>query len=178
MNDTTGTTARTTIFLGDSLTEAGNWAEWFPDAGAVNLGVGGDTTELVLERLESVIEQAPGTIVLLIGTNDLAWRRPVEQTVRNIESILWKIHHELPETRVIVQSVLPRDRELADLVREINIHVRQFAPTVKAEWVDLWPELAEEDGEIKPEYSDDRLHLNDAGYSAWVAQLRPVLESA
>ena len=174
MNDS----EQTTIFLGDSLTEAGNWSEWFPESGAVNYGVGGDTTELLLERLDTVIEKAPHTVVLLIGTNDLAWRRPVEQTVRNIESILWKLHHELPETRVIVQSILPRDRELADLVKEINIHVRQFSPTVKAEWVDLWPELADEDGEIRPDFSDDRLHLNDAGYEVWVRQLRPVLENA
>jgi lysophospholipase L1-like esterase len=169
--------AQTTIFLGDSLTEAGNWAEWFPEVGAVNGGVGGDTSELLLERLDDVVKQAPGTIVLLIGTNDLAWRRPVEQTVRNIESILWKLHHELPETRILVQSVLPRDRELADRVKEINIHVRQFAPTVKAEWVDLWPALAEDDGEIRPEFSEDRLHLTDAGYAAWVETLRPVLTS-
>ncbi len=161
-----------TVFLGDSLTEAGNWAERFPELDIVNLGVSGDTTEQVLERLHEVIEKKPATVVVMVGTNDLAWRRSVEQIVRNVESLLWRLHHELPTTRVLVQSVLPRDREVADRVRDINIHVRQFSPTVKAEWVDLWPVFAEEDGEIKPEYSDDRLHLNEAGYEAWAEVLR------
>ncbi len=161
-----------TVFLGDSLTQQGNWAERFPELDAINLGVGGDTTEQVLERLREVIEKNPSTVVVMVGTNDLAWRRGVEQIVRNLESILWRLRHELPNARILVQSVLPRDRELADRVREINIHIRQFSPTVKAEWVDLWPVFAEEDGEIKPEYSDDRLHLNEAGYEAWAEVLR------
>jgi lysophospholipase L1-like esterase len=166
------TETSTTVFLGDSLTEKGNWAQRFPELEVVNLGVSGDTTEQVLERLGEVIEKQPSTVVVMVGTNDLAWRRSVEQIVRNMESILWRLHHELPETRILVQSVLPRDRELADRVRDINIHLRQFAPTVKAEWVDLWPVFAEEDGEIRSEFSDDRLHLNEAGYEAWAETLR------
>ena len=166
------TETSTTVFLGDSLTEQGNWAQRFPELEVVNLGVSGDTTEQVLERLDEVIEKRPDTVVVMVGTNDLAWRRSVEQIVRNMESILWRLHHELPGVRILVQSVLPRDRELADRVRDINIHVRQFAPTVKAEWVDLWPVFAAEDGEIKTAFSADRLHLNEAGYEAWAETLR------
>jgi lysophospholipase L1-like esterase len=166
------TDSTTTVFLGDSLTEQGKWSERFPELDVVNLGVSGDTTEQVLERLHQVTERPPSTIVVMVGTNDLAWRRSVEQIVRNMESILWRLRNELPEARILVQSVLPRDRELADRVREINIHLRQFAPTVKAEWVDLWPVFAEEDGEIRPELSGDRLHLNEAGYEAWAQVLR------
>jgi lysophospholipase L1-like esterase len=165
-------TDSSTVFLGDSLTEHGNWADRFPDLDVSNLGVGGDTTEQVLERLHEVIEKKPSTVVVMVGTNDLAWRRSVEQIVRNMESILWRLHHELPGARVLVQSVLPRDRELADRVKDINIHLRQFSPTVKAEWVDLWPVFAEDDGELKPEFSSDRLHLNEAGYAAWAEELR------
>lgn len=168
-------TSATTVFLGDSLTEQGNWAQRFPELDVVNLGVSGDTTEQVLDRLEDVIGKKPTTVVVMVGTNDLAWRRSVEQIVRNMESVLWRLRHELPGARLLVQSVLPRDRELADRVREINIHVRQFAPTVKAEWVDLWPRFAQEDGEIRAEYSPDRLHLNEAGYEAWAEALRAVL---
>jgi lysophospholipase L1-like esterase len=162
----------TTVFLGDSLTEQGKWAERFPELDVVNLGVGGDTTEQVLERLHEVVEKKPSTVVVMVGTNDLAWRRSVEQIVRNVESILWRLHRELPEARVLVQSVLPRDRDLADRVRDINIHVRQFSPTVKAEWVDLWPVFADADGELSSKYSDDGLHLTEAGYEAWAEELR------
>jgi lysophospholipase L1-like esterase len=168
---------KSTIFLGDSLTEQGQWSEWLSDYKAVNAGVAGNTTEDVLARLHDVIEQDPETVVLMIGTNDLAWRRSVEQIVRNVESILVTLRRELPEVRLIAQSVLPRDADKADEVREINIHLRQFAPTIKAEWLDLWPKFADEQGELKAEYSEDLLHLTPAGYEAWVDEVRGVLEN-
>ena len=58
----------------------------------------------------------------------------------------------------------------------MNRHLWQFAPTVHAMWLDLWPAMALEDGELNPAYSDDRLHLNEAGYSAWLAELKPAIE--
>jgi lysophospholipase L1-like esterase len=165
-----------TVFVGDSLTAEGSWTEWFPDVEVVNLGRSGDTTEVLLERLQAVIDEQPSTVVLMIGTNDLAWRRTVEQIVNGVESILWRLHHELPDARIVVQGVLPRSEEYADRVKEINIHLRQFAPTVKAEWIDLGAIFADEQGALREELSADRLHLNEQGYSEWVDALRPVLD--
>lgn len=163
------------LFVGDSLTEGGRWDEWFPEFDSRNFGVSGNTAQDVLERIDEVIAEEPQVVVLMVGTNDLAWRRSVEQTVRTIESILWRLHSELPKARLIIQSVLPRDRERAAEVKDINIHLRQFAPTVKAEWLDLWPVFAADDGEVRADFSADRLHLTDEGYSAWAGVLRPVL---
>ena len=175
MADTDTDSGTPTVFLGDSLTEQGDWAARFPELSVVNQGVSGDTTEEVLARVPEIIAAKPGTIVVMVGTNDLAWRRGVDIIVRNIESILYRLRSELPDARILVQSVLPRDRELADRVRDINIHVRQYAPNLHAEFVDLWPVFAEQDGELKAEFSDDRLHLNEAGYAAWAEVLREAL---
>lgn len=166
-----------TAFVGDSLTEAGRWEEWFPDDDVMNFGVAGDTTDDLIERLPQIIEARPNTVVLLIGTNDLAWRRTVEHVVRNIETILVTLRHELPEAQILVQSVMPRDRESADMVRKINTHLWQFAPSVRAQYLDLWPLLALPDGEVNPEFSHDRLHLTDRGYQAWLSELKPALEA-
>ena len=163
------------LFLGDSLTEHGDWAAAFPDLQVVNAGRSGDTTTDVLERLDEVVQAAPEVVVLMAGTNDLHRRATVEQVVRGLENILVTLHRELPVTRLIVQSVLPREPERAEFVHQTNIHLRQFSPTVKAEYLDLWPEFADDDGALKTEYTDDRLHLNPAGYSAWADQLRPLL---
>jgi lysophospholipase L1-like esterase len=162
------------LLLGDSLTEAGPWKEAFPDRQVVNAGVAGDTTDDVAARLDDVVAAAPSTVVLMAGTNE-SRRATVEQVVRGLEDILFRLHHELPDTRLIVCSVLPRERERADWIRDVNIHVRQFAPTVKAQFLDLWPAFAEEDGELRADLTPDRLHLNDAGYEAWAGELRPLL---
>ncbi|MGS2810751.1 hypothetical protein [Nocardia sp. MW-W600-9] len=42
-----------------------------------------------------------------------------------------------------------------------------------AVYVDLWSALADETGSLRPEFTRDRLHLNGAGYTAWVDVPRP-----
>ncbi len=168
-------TTETIVFLGDSITQGGDWAGWFPDLTVVNLGIGGSTSEDVLGHLESVVALNPDEIVLLIGTNDFGMRRNVESLVRNIQSILVELRRDLPGSRMLVQSIMPRGREFADRIHEANIHLRQFSATVHAQFLDLWPAMALENGELNPAFSDDRLHLNDAGYEAWLSELRPAL---
>lgn len=168
-------TADTVVFLGDSLTQGGDWSAWFPDLNALNFGIGGNTSEDVLARLDSVVAAQPDEIVLLVGTNDFGLRRNVETLVRNVQSILVDLRRDLPGSRMLVQSVMPRGREFADRIREANIHLRQFSATVHAQFLDLWPAMALEDGELNPVFSEDRLHLNDAGYEAWLSELRPAL---
>ena len=169
-------TEETIVFVGDSITRGGDWAAWFPEVNAVNLGVEGDTTGDVLLRLGAIVEADPDEVLLLIGTNDLGTRQSVEHLVRNIQSILIELRRELPGTRMLVQSILPRGREFGERIQQANIHLRQFAATVHAQYLDLWPAFAQSDGEINPAYSDDRLHLSAAGYEAWLGELRPALQ--
>lgn len=163
-------------FVGDSITAHGEWEQWFPDREVQNFGVGGDTTDDLIARLDTIVAASPASIALLVGTNDLGARHSVEHLVRNIEFLLVSLRRDLPGTRMLVQSIMPRGREFAEQVQDANRHLRQFSPSVNAQYLDLWPTLAAEDGEIRQEFSDDRLHLTEAGYQAWLAELRPALE--
>ena len=164
------------LFLGDSLTAAGDWAAWFPEHDVINHGSAGDTTDMIVARLGSVVEARPDAIAFMAGTNDLAVRKSVEHLVRNIEYSLVAIRRDLPGVRMLLQSILPRGREFASLIQDANRHLRQFAPNVRAQYLDLWPAFAQEDGEIRPEFSDDRLHLTEQGYEAWLSELRPAID--
>ncbi|SMH35040.1 platelet-activating factor acetylhydrolase IB subunit beta/gamma [Rathayibacter oskolensis] len=164
-----------TLFIGDSIIQGGGWDEWLSASTVVDEGVGGATTADVVARLPELIEQAPDTIVLLVGTNDLAWHRTTEHIVRNIETVVATFRRDLPDVRILVISVLPRGHEFAPQIREINRHLWQFAPTAHAGYLDLWPVLAGEDGGILPQYSPDGLHLNEDGYAAWREALGPAL---
>jgi len=71
--------------------------------------------------------------------------------------------------------VLPREQERAEDIHEVNIHLRQFAPTVKAEFVDLFSLLADEQGALREEYSLDGVALTESAYRTSLEALRPVL---
>lgn len=164
------------VFLGDSITQDGQWGDWFPDRVTHNLGISANTTDDVVARLDDVIALRPEAVVLLIGTNDLGQRKSVEHIVRNIEYLLVTLRRSLPGARMLVQSIMPRGREFAAQIQDANRHLRQFAPSVNAQYLDLWPTLALEDGELDPALSDDRLHLTAAGYERWLDELRPGME--
>ena len=175
-DDSTIETRSSIAFLGDSITNHGDWESWFPDRLTHNLGVSGDTTDDVIERIDEVIDLHPDAVALLLGTNDLGQRKSVEHLVRNIEYLLVTMRRGLPGTRMLVQSIMPRGAEFAERIHDANRHLRQFAPNVNAQYLDLWPALAGADDEIDPQFSDDKVHLNAAGYEAWLSELRPGLE--
>jgi lysophospholipase L1-like esterase len=164
------------VFIGDGLTSGGRWDEWFPEFTVHNLGVSGETSDALLARLHQVTELAPDAVIVQIGTNDVGWRRSDEYIVRNVETILHSLRKQLPETRILAQSIPPRERDHVEVIRSINRHIRQYAPTLHAGYLDLWPIFADPDGEISEGFSEDRLHLNEAGYAAWLAELKLALE--
>lgn len=165
----------TIAFVGGSLIHNGRWRQQLPEYRCLNFGVDGDTTVGVARRLEAIIAEDPHAIVLLIGTNDVVSKRSVEMIVRGIENMLYRLRRALPDARILVHSLLPRAAELSPFLREVNRHLWQFAPSVRAQFLDLWPALAVGNA-INPDFSDDRSHLNEAGYETWLAELEPVLE--
>jgi lysophospholipase L1-like esterase len=166
----------TIVFVGDSITYTGRWQEWFPDAKVFVEAAPGDTTDRLVERLPAIVEHKPDIVVLLIGANDFGANRSVEYVVRSIEYFLAQLKKEVPGARTLVQSIMPRGREYQSDIDKANRHLRQYSTTLHAQYLDLWPVLAMDDGELSPEYTNDRLHLSEAGYEAWLTELRPALD--
>lgn len=164
------------VFLGDSITEFGEWHEWFPDIPLANRGVGGETSAEILDRVDGVIN-APKAVMLLMGTNDLGTGRSTDGIVANLREVLDRIESCAPGTPVVVQSIMPRASEYRDDVRRANRGIQQVVAEYpeRIRYLDLWTALAAADGALRPELSEDGLHLNGAGYREWVAVLGPVL---
>jgi lysophospholipase L1-like esterase len=143
------------LFLGDSITEQGDWDTWLPDEHTLNQGIGGDTTDGVLTRLDAVVAEQPEVIVLLIGTNDFGnHRASAEHVVRNVETILVTLRRELPGVRLLLVSILPRQAEYATKIEQA---------------------LADGD-HLDARFTEDGLHLTEEGYRALVGELVPALE--
>ena len=138
----------------------------FPNRPVRNRGIGGDTTRGILNRLHQVTNGKPSQVFLLIGTNDVSFGETDETIVANIVTIIERITDESPGTGVFVQTILPRGASYQERIETLNIKIRA-AIGDRAEWIDLYSLLLDEDGSIADRYSNDELHLLGAGYTVW-----------
>jgi lysophospholipase L1-like esterase len=160
------------VFLGDSITEGGPWEELFPDLRVRNRGIGGDTSEGVLARLEQITRATPAKVFLLIGTNDLQRGASEAEIVADITEILDRLKQETPDTEVYLQSVLPRAPSYRAAVEALNARLAEVALERGSAWVDLYPAFLDpETGGIRAELSNDELHLLGPGYALWREQI-------
>ena len=163
------------VMLGDSITEGAEWAEVLPNHPVRNRGIGGDRTIHLLERLDPISTSEAGSLFLKIGTNDLGADVPHDEIVSNYAAMLDRIAREAPTTRVVVQSVLPRDASYRERIERLNEAIRALAAERQLIWLDLYPHFLAGDGSLRDELTYDELHLNGAGYRVWGELLRPHL---
>lgn len=169
------------VFLGNSITEGGDWARLTGDSTAVNRGIGGDVTSGVLRRLDDVVRRRPAKLFLLIGVNDIAKDIPEAVIADNVRKIVDSVRVGSPETAVYVQSVLPvnptvdrfpQHYDKGDHVLRLNVLLREVATAAGVHYVDLYPVFCDAQGLLDARLTYDGLHLNAAGYERWVAHLR------
>jgi lysophospholipase L1-like esterase len=170
------------IFIGDSQIQSLD-VEGVA-RGAVNFGIGGDTTAGVLQRLPLYASLGRArAVVLEIGTNDLAVAAP-QEIVANYQRILSSIPRE---AAVVVNAVLPvsagksgesgspvsRNRAIGEINRGL---AAICATRAGCAFIDPGPALADPSGDLAAEYDlGDGLHLSRAGYRVWSDMLRAAL---
>lgn len=174
------------IFLGNSITNGGEWAELLRNPHAKNRGISGDTTQGVLDRLSTITKGKPSKIFLLIGTNDLSRGKSVDEVAKNVEKIVERVKRESPATKLYVQSVFPvnpkfnkflghmnRQKDIAAL----NAKIKAVAARHGVTYIDVYKSLVTPSTDVmNPEYTNDGLHLLGKGYQKWVDVLKPYLK--
>lgn len=150
-----------TIFLGDSLIANGNWGS------AANMGIGGDTTQLLLQRIDVVINAKPNDVYILVGINDFWRSASVTQVFNLYNGVVNKL--KLAGISVHIISTLqcnptlkPEICPTARLkVIELNGLLSQIA---NINFIDADFLLSDTNGLLE-QYTTDGIHLNAAGYS-------------
>jgi lysophospholipase L1-like esterase len=171
------------VFLGNSITEGGEWQELIPGKPVVNRGISGDVTYGVLARLDEVLSARPAKIFLLIGINDMKRGTPNATIVENIKRIVKITKAQSPGTKLYIQSILPINTKMLAtaksysrlnnaLVVDLNQQISAFCVANGIIFINLHPALADSSGELKKELSLDGLHLRASAYILWVEQLK------
>lgn len=159
------------VFVGDSLTQYGEWAEMFP--GALNRGIGGDTSAGLLQRVTTVTALHPRTIFLMIGANDLFnLGLTPQQTVENTRKIIAAIQRDSPKAEIVLQSNLPtwNPRQNAHSLA-VNEQLKRLANNTTIVYLDLYRVFLRGDI-LNPALTTDGGHLNGEGYLLWQRELQ------
>lgn len=131
----------------------------------INLGVSGNTTSDGLLRVDEVLKEDPGTVILLLGGNDYLRQIPKEETEKNLETLI----KTFEDSGAVVVLLGVRGGVLKDGREEMYEALSKKYKTVYVQDV-------LEGVFLKPELMSDGIHPNDKGYTIIANRLFEVFQ--
>lgn len=128
----------------------------------INAGVNGDNTDGMLWRFrQTVATEKPEIVVIWGGINDLGAAKGPEQVMENLTN-LYALCREIGATPLA--CTLTPTRLTSSNIRRLNELIRAHASEKDVVLIDLFYGLVNMEGNLRQEYSDDGVHLTQAGY--------------
>jgi lysophospholipase L1-like esterase len=166
------------LFVGDSITDGWRnrglevWNQHFAPLKAANFGIGGDTTQGVLWRMQNgeLDGFTAKLIVLMLGTNNIN-RNPNADIAEGDRLIIEEFRKRQPQAKVLVLGIFPRALEATDprraSIKEINGMLAKLADGKQVFYLDIGEKFLAADGTLTAEIMPDALHPNAEGYRIW-----------
>lgn len=180
------------VLIGDSITDAWRsvgkqvlntaFGAWNP----YNIGISGDQTQHVLWRIDQGeldgIEPNPKAAMIMIGTNNMSPKTEAADIADGVTRIVKKVREKLPNTKILLLGIFPRDAKADDPIRakikavnEIISKLDDGGKTVV--YLDIGPKFLADDGSLPKEIMPDLLHPNAKGYQIWADAVKPTIET-
>lgn len=173
------------VMLGNSITNGCEWAELLGNPKVVNRGISGDIVEGVQTRLGSIVKAQPAKIFLMIGVNDVSHKLTADSIATAIGELAHRIRTESPSTKLYLQSCLPINQSFRrfkgldgceQVVRDINAQLPAIAEREGAVFIDLYPLMADSEGNLRTDLTNDGLHLMGPAYLIWRDAILPYIK--
>lgn len=168
------------IFLGDSITEGAHWNELFENNTILNRGIGGDTSAGVLKRINEITRHQPSKLFICIGTNDIAFRINIAEIISSYQLIIDSVKKQSPDTTIYIQSVLPVGKSVIlghnnKSILQLNEEIKKICLEANIAYIDLHQSFIDNEGCLKEEYTNDKLHLLGNAYLVWKQLITPYI---
>lgn len=172
------------IMLGNSLTDGAEWNELFDNCHVKNRGIVGDIIPGFFERLEPILKGQPRKIFIMGGVNDISHGVSADSIVSAMTQVVTTIQARCPKTGIYVQSMLPFNNDVRlwkllkgreQVVVDGNKGLESMCQRLGVTFINLYPLFVGEDGKMKPEYTNDGLHLMGGAYLIWRDALLPYI---
>jgi len=170
------------VFVGDAITFEIPFKELFPNQPYINRGIKGDRIEGVARRLEeSIWDLHPSKVFMMIGVNELFFPDELssEAYEREYQNLFSRLSERGNDCRIYILSILPIFGPMTDsnpLLVEANAIQHRLAQEHSFHYIDLHSHFRTDTGELKPEFSQEGIHLNLEGYRLWKQLLQPYLD--
>ncbi len=182
------------VFFGDS--RAASWSSpQLAQYEFINRGIGSQTSVQTLQRFDHHVKPLkPDIILLQVGINDLKtiplFPGKKESIIANCQGNIEQIieYSKALGAIVIISTIfpvgdIPLERKLfwSDDVSQAVEQVNAYITTLETDKVivfDAFSILADEQGRLYPEYTQDELHLNSQGYEVLNQALVQLLSSS
>jgi len=158
------------VMLGDSITEGINWNELLERDDISNQGIGEDTTEGFLNRVEYVYKLKPEMCFIMGGVNDLGKNIPIKNIMDNIAIIVSRLKEN--NIKVIMQSTLyvskkwPFYKKRNKDIMKLNQQIKEYCNKYNVDYIDI-NQVVSQNGILQDKYTEDGVHLLENGYEKW-----------
>lgn len=149
------------VFAGDSRIFYAPFADLFPRCSV--RGVGGETANLLLQRMPKLLSDSPAAVVVCIGINDIIARRT--DIVQNLDSLI-----RMSSRPLFLMQIMPVAASYPDAER-----INYWADSINAF---IRPHLSGRNHFIQifstplsPNFTWDGIHFNKEGYAQWIRYL-------
>ncbi len=170
-----------TLFVGSSSIRYWDVAHAFPSLRPIRRGYGGShVSDTIHFAARLILPYRPALIVFYAGDADGAAGKSAARIAADTHTLVALIHSRLPGTPVVVIGTKPSPLHWPHMatIRAANAAVKaDLAGDHLAAYVDAEAALLGADGRPRAElYAENGLNLNERGYAAWTAALRPTIE--
>lgn len=162
------------VFAGDSIIELFQLDKFFAteERAFYNRGISGDTADKLLERIPAVAALEPETAVLLIGTNDLYFKRTPQEIVKDLKGCGKRLK-EAGAKNLLILSLCPVNRSISphvvrwrknEDILTCNALLEEMCAREGLIYVNIHDELTDDKGCFERSLTPDGLHPNFEGY--------------
>ena len=173
-------------FIGDSICQNalliyGDWNAILGRNDCCNFGIGGQTTDHLVARIDEVAQRDYTMVVFICGINDIGRGNTSEEIVANYDAMINAIRAKNPDCQFLLVSVLPTTNAFYTgqqwRITELNDAYRAYAESHEGvTFVDVYSSFTSKSGAYAyPYLLSDGLHPNAEGYTKMAEILKPYL---
>ena len=161
------------VLVGDSMV-----AYFLPSKPMCLMGIAGDTSLGVLNRIDTIKHAHASHILIHIGTNDIVLEdMEIEETIDKLK----EIKHALSESRVTFITPMPviESNMSINNIKRTNHHLKALTTRILEtfnENVMNMNEAFHDLNDLESYYKEDGLHLNKKGYTIYEEILKTYLK--